>query len=92
MKCIIAVNAQLGANGRNNSQHCWTNTSGSCCLRVGSGVQTDAKEQAATCNRGGKRAQYVTSNNVASVCVGLYIVWRPHFYLSKAWRSDRKIN
>ena len=32
----------LPANGRNNSQHCWANNAGSCCVRVGSGVQTDA--------------------------------------------------
>ena len=33
---------RLRANGRNNSQHCWRNNVGSCCVRVGSGVQTDA--------------------------------------------------
>ena len=32
----------LRANGRNNSQHCWRNNVGSYCVRVGSGVQTDA--------------------------------------------------
>ena len=31
-----------GANRRNNSQHYWPNNVGSCCVRVGSGVQTDA--------------------------------------------------
>ena len=33
---------RLCANGRNNSQHCCTNNVGSCCVRVGSGAQTDA--------------------------------------------------
>ena len=36
------MNLRLRANGRNNSQHCWCNNVGSCCVRVGSGVQTDA--------------------------------------------------
>ena len=33
---------RLRANGRKNSQHCCANDVGSCCVRVGSGVQTDA--------------------------------------------------
>ena len=33
---------RLCANGRNNSQHCCANSVGSCCVRVGTGVQTDA--------------------------------------------------
>ena len=34
---------RLRANGRNNSQlHGCANNVGSCCVRVGSGVQTDA--------------------------------------------------
>ena len=32
---------RLLANGRNNSQHCCANNVGSCCVRVGGGVQTD---------------------------------------------------
>ena len=32
----------LRANKGNNSQHCWPNNVGSCCVRVGSGVQTNA--------------------------------------------------
>ena len=32
----------MRANGRNNSQHCCANNVGSCCVRVGRGVQTDA--------------------------------------------------
>ena len=31
----------LHAHGRNISQHCCANNVGSCCVRVGSGVQTD---------------------------------------------------
>ena len=33
---------RLRANGCNNSQHCCADNVGSCCVRVGSGVQTDA--------------------------------------------------
>ena len=33
---------RMRANERNDSQHCWRNNVGSCCVRVGSGVQTDA--------------------------------------------------
>ena len=33
---------RLRANRCNNSQHCCANKVGSCCVRVGSGVQTDA--------------------------------------------------
>ena len=33
---------KLRANGRNNSQHYWTNNVGRCWVRVGDGVQTDA--------------------------------------------------
>ena len=32
---------KLSVNGSKNSQHCWPNNIGSCCVRVGSGVQTD---------------------------------------------------
>ena len=35
-------NLWLRANGRNNSQHCCRNNVGSCCVLVGSSVQTDA--------------------------------------------------
>ena len=34
---------RLRASGGNNSQHCCANNVGSCCVRVGSGVQTDAR-------------------------------------------------
>ena len=44
---------KLRANRRNNSQHGWVNYVGSCCVRVGSGVQTDA----------------TTQSNVESCCV-----------------------
>ena len=33
---------RLRVNRRNNSQYCCANNVGSCCVRVGSGVQTDA--------------------------------------------------
>ena len=33
---------RLRANGRNNSQHCCAKNVGSCCMRVSSGVQTNA--------------------------------------------------
>ena len=39
---IYSFQLRLRANGRNNSQHCCTNNVWSCCVRVGSGVQTDA--------------------------------------------------
>ena len=38
-KCL---SLKLRANGRNNSQTCWAKNVGSCCVRVGSGVQTEA--------------------------------------------------
>ena len=36
------LDVRLRANGLNNSQHCWRSNDGSCCVRVGSGVRTDA--------------------------------------------------
>ena len=51
-------------------------SSGSWLISVGSGVQTDATTPKNmlqhTCNRVCKRTQHATSNNVASVCTGLY--------------------
>ena len=69
---------QWYASGCNNSQHCRANNVGSCCVRVGSSVQTDAAtpnnmqqgvRTDATCNI----QQYwkLLANNVASVCPGL---------------------
>ena len=40
--CYSDISLRLRANGRNNSQRCCANNVGSCCVRVGSGVQTDA--------------------------------------------------
>ena len=42
-KSLVAFSLfpKLRTIGRNNSQHCCANTVGSCCVRVGSGVQTD---------------------------------------------------
>ena len=45
------------------------------------GVQADA-----TCNI--QQCWELLANNVASVCVWLYIVWTPYFSLNKTWRSD----
>ena len=42
VQCYDCMKLRLRANGRNNSQHYWRNNVGSCCLHVGSGVQTDA--------------------------------------------------
>ena len=47
------------------------------------GVQTDE-----TCNIQQCMEFFVGQQSVASVCVGLYIVWTPYFYLNKAWSSD----
>ena len=47
IKCV-----RLRANGRNNSQLCCANNFGSCCVRVGSGVQKDAttRNNVGTCS------------------------------------------
>ena len=43
-RIIFHFRLRLRANGRNKgSQHCCANKVGSCCVRVGSGVQTDAR-------------------------------------------------
>ena len=50
--CILPISSKTGerrldmknsagAKRRNNSQHYWPNNVASCCVRVGSGVQTD---------------------------------------------------
>ena len=41
-KVYVIFRLTLRADGCNNSQHCWPNNVGSCCVRVGSGVQTGA--------------------------------------------------
>ena len=41
-KVYVIFRIKLRANGCNNTQHCWLNSVGSCCVRVGSCVQTDA--------------------------------------------------
>ena len=43
---------KLRAKGRNNSQHCWVNNVGRCCVRVGDSVQKDATtpNNAGTCS------------------------------------------
>ena len=40
-RTLLKSAVRLRANGRNNSQHCCTNSVESCCVYVGSGVQTD---------------------------------------------------
>ena len=42
LSCSIHCYLKLRANGRNNSQVCWANIVGRCCVRIGDGVQTDA--------------------------------------------------
>ena len=57
--------------------------SGGWLISVGSGVQTDATTPKNmlqdTCNRVCKRTQHATSNNVASVCTGLYCKFKCEF-------------
>ena len=40
-RTLLKSAVRLRANGRNNSQHCCANSVESCCVYVGSGVQTD---------------------------------------------------
>ena len=42
LSCLVPCYLKLRANGRNNSQHCWANNVGSCFVRIGNSVQTDA--------------------------------------------------
>ena len=42
LSCWFSCYLKLRANGRNNSQHCWANNDGRCCVRIGDCVQTDA--------------------------------------------------
>ena len=60
---------------------CWQWCDATTPINTQQGVQTDA-----TCNI--QRCWELLANNVASVCVELYIVWTPYFHLNKAWRSD----
>ena len=41
-KVYVIFRIKLRANGCNNTQHCWLNNVGSCCVRVGSCVLRDA--------------------------------------------------
>ena len=73
---------KLLANGRNNSQNGSANNVGSCCVRVGSGVQTDATTPniVKTCNvHGGKD----TVNSKETMCKGC--AWP-----QQCWKSFRK--
>ena len=65
---------KLRANGPNNYQHCWPDKVGTCCVRVGSCLQTDAK----TPNRditlranGPNNSQHCWPDNVGTWCVCL---------------------
>ena len=42
LSCSVPCYLKVRANGRNNSQDCWANNVGRCCVRIGDGVQTDA--------------------------------------------------
>ena len=59
--CHLLHNFRLPANGRKNSQHCCADNVGSCCARVGKGVQTDATLLA-------NNSQRCWMLHVASVC------------------------
>ena len=65
---------KLRANGPNNYQHCWPDKVRTCCVRVGSCLQADAK----TPNRditlranGPSNSQHCWPNNVGTWCVCL---------------------
>ena len=69
---------KLRAKERNNSQHCWPNNVGSCCVRWHKGkslngftfLRNKSQQHATGCAKG-RNLQHVTSNNVASVLTGL---------------------
>ena len=63
---------ELRAKGRNNSQHCWANNVGRCCVRVGDGMQTDAttSNNLRTCSTRGKDTTHETFLNT------LVLSWR----------------
>ena len=52
LRVYLNQTVKLRAKGRNNSQHCLVHNAGSCHVRVGSAVQTDATtpNNAGTCN------------------------------------------
>ena len=67
---------KLRANERNNSQHCWPNNVGSCCVRWHKSkslngftlLHNKSQQHAATCNRVCKRIQPTTCN-IQQCCV-----------------------
>ena len=67
---------KLRANERNNSQHCWPNNVGSCCVRWHKGkslngftlLRNKSQQHATTCNRVCKRTQPTTCN-IQQCCV-----------------------
>ena len=67
---------KLRANERNNSQHCWPNNVGSCCVRWHKGkslngftlLRNKSQQHATKCNRVCKRTQPTTCN-IQQCCV-----------------------
>ena len=67
---------KLRAKERNNSQHCWPNNVGSCCVRWHKGkslngftlLRNKSQQHATTCNRVCKRTQPTTCN-IHQCCV-----------------------
>ena len=68
---------KLCANGCNNSQHCWPNNIGSCCIcfhmaksltgfKLCTTTPDNTQQPATTCNRVFKQTQLVISNNGGS--------------------------
>ena len=63
----VTFSLQLRENGRNNSQHCWPNIAGSCCVRLHVAKSLNGfKLCTTTCNSECKQTRHVTSNNVGS--------------------------
>ena len=72
LSCSVPCYLKLRAKGRNNSQHCWANNVGRCCVRVGDGMQTDATtpNNLRTCSTRGKDTTHETFLNT------LILSWR----------------
>ena len=84
--CCLSLNIKLRTNGHNNSQHCWPNNVGSCCVclhaaksltcfKLCSTTPNNTQPHATGCaNRGNvniKQYWELLANNVASVFTGL---------------------
>ena len=56
-----------------SSQHCWSNNVGTCCVRVGSGVNgCNNSQQHATCNNMQQGVQTEATCNIQQCCVRLH--------------------